>query len=73
MNKTVVYQGVEGAYSHLASSKLFLNSKFIASDSFLESMQLVEQGKADFGVIPIENSSAGRVEDIYRLVSKYNR
>ncbi|MGA1933555.1 prephenate dehydratase [Arcobacter sp. YIC-464] len=70
MNKTVVYQGVEGAYSHLASSNLFPNSNFIASDSFLESMQLVEQGKADFGVIPIENSSAGRVEEIYRLIPK---
>lgn len=70
MDKTVVYQGVEGAYSHLASSNLFPSSKLIASDSFLESMQMVEQGKADFGVIPIENSSAGRVEEIYRLVPK---
>ena len=70
MNKTVVYQGVEGAYSHLASSQIFSNSKLIASNSFFESMQMVENGQADFGVIPIENSSAGRVEEIHRLIPK---
>jgi len=69
-NKIVVYQGVEGAYSHLACLKLFSNSKLRASHSFLESMQMVESGKADYGVIPIENSSAGRVEEIYRLIPK---
>lgn len=69
-DKIVVYQGVEGAYSHLACLKLFSNSILKASNSFLESMQMVENGEADYGVIPIENSSAGRVEEIYRLIPK---
>lgn len=70
MNKVIVYQGVEGAYSHLASKKIFPNSILKPTNSFFESMLLVEKGEADFAVIPIENSSAGRVEEIYRLIPK---
>lgn len=70
MDEIVVYQGVEGAYSHLSCKKLFPNAKLKASKSFFASMQLVEKGEADFAVIPIENSSAGRVEEIYKLIPK---
>jgi len=70
MNKNIIYQGVDGAYSHLACQKLFPNSKLIGSNSFFDSMQAVEKGEATYAVIPIENSSAGRVEEIYRLIPK---
>lgn len=69
-DKIVVYQGVEGAYSHLACKKLFPNSILKAKISFYDSMQAVEKEEADFAVIPIENSSAGRVEEIYKLIPK---
>lgn len=69
-DKIVVYQGVEGAYSHLACNKLFPDSILKAKNSFYESMQAVEKEEADFAVIPIENSSAGRVEEIYKLIPK---
>ena len=69
-NMKVAYQGVAGAYSHLASTNLFPNAQFIPTESFYESMRLVENKEASFAVIPIENSSAGRVEEIYRLVPK---
>lgn len=66
----VAYQGVEGAYSHLACNEVFPNAILKESDSFYESMQLVENEEADFAMIPVENSSAGRVEEIYRLIPK---
>lgn len=69
-NDIVVYQGVEGAYSHLVSLKSFPTSKLIPLSSFYECMEKVEHGEANFAVIPIENSSAGRVEEIYRLIPK---
>jgi len=69
-NKTIAYQGVQGAYSHLACKNVFPDSSSIACESFQEAMHLVEINKADFAMIPVENSTAGRVEEIYRLIPK---
>jgi len=69
-DKTIAYQGVQGAYSHLACKNVFQNSASIACESFQEAMHLVEMGDADFAMIPVENSTAGRVEEIYRLIPK---
>lgn len=68
MNRKIVFQGVDGAYSHLACKKLFPSSKYIPAITFIEAMKSVENSEADFAVIPIENSSAGRVEEIYKLI-----
>ena len=71
MNKKIIaYQGVQGAYSHLACNNVFPESKAIACESFHEAMLLVEKGTADLAMIPVENSTAGRVEEIYRLIPK---
>ena len=71
MNDNIIaYQGVEGAYSHLACKKAFPNSITIACDSFCDAMKLVESGTANLAMIPVENSTAGRVEEIYRLIPK---
>lgn len=67
---TVAYQGVPGAYSHLACDKVFPTAKLKKLKSFHEAMFLVEEGKVDFAMIPVENSSAGRVEEIYQLMPK---
>ncbi|WP_458699804.1 prephenate dehydratase [Sulfurospirillum sp. 1307] len=69
-DKIIAYQGVEGAYSHLACKRAFPNSISIACDSFVNAMKLVESGTANFAMIPLENSTAGRVEEIYRLIPK---
>ncbi len=69
-NNIIAYQGVEGAYSHLACKKAFPNSITIACDSFCDAMKLVESGTANLAMIPVENSTAGRVEEIYRLIPK---
>nr|WP_321267100.1 prephenate dehydratase [uncultured Sulfurimonas sp.] len=68
--KRVAYQGVRGAYSHLACYSQFPEYEAIACKSFDDTMYLVEENKADFAMIPMENSTAGRVEEIYRLIPK---
>ena len=68
--KIIAYQGVQGAYSHLACKNVFPNSTSIACETFQEAMHLVEINQADFAMIPVENSTAGRVEEIYRLIPK---
>lgn len=71
MNDNIIaYQGVEGAYSHLACKKAFPNSITIACDSFSDAMKHVESETANIAMIPVENSTAGRVEEIYRLIPK---
>jgi prephenate dehydratase len=70
MKKKVAYQGVKGAYSHLACYNQFPEYEAIACKSFDETMYLVEENEADVAMIPMENSTAGRVEEIYRLIPK---
>jgi prephenate dehydratase len=69
-DKVIAYQGVEGAYSHLACQNAFPHSRSIACERFEDAMELVEKRTADFAMIPVENSTAGRVEEIYRLIPK---
>ncbi len=70
--KEVVYQGVEGSYSQLATRKYFGESvKAFNVKTFKEAVVLVAEGKADYGVLPIENSSAGMVSDVYDLLVQY--
>lgn len=69
----VVYQGVEGAYSHEATRKFFgqqVNAYHVPS--WEEAMEDVAAGKAAYAVLPIENSSAGAIIDNYDLLLKYD-
>lgn len=70
MKKTIAYQGVQGAYSEQACKNAYEGYETIACDTFQEAMWMVEQGDADLAMIPLENSTAGRVEEIYRLIPK---
>lgn len=70
MTETIAYQGVKGAYSEQACKNAYPHMKPLACDSFQEAMWMVEQGDADIAMIPLENSTAGRVEEIYRLIPK---
>lgn len=68
----VVYQGVEGAYSHSATLQYFgeqVQAFHVAT--WDEAMKAVERGEADYAVVPIENSSAGAVIDNYDLLMKH--
>lgn len=69
----VVYQGVPGAYSHEAMINYFgKDVDCINVKTFRDAMEMVSMGKADYAVIPIDNSSAGIVSDTYDLLQEYN-
>lgn len=64
----ITYQGVAGAYSHIAAQNLFPDAEYIACETFEQAMDTVQNGLADFAVIPVENSNAGRVADVHFLL-----
>lgn len=69
----VVFQGVEGAYSQAAMKQYFgeeIDSYHVPE--FALAMREVQEGRADFAVLPIENSSAGMVADVYDLLMEYD-
>ena len=70
MQKKIAYQGVQGAYSEQACNNAYKHYTTVACDTFHEAMWMVESGDADLAMIPLENSTAGRVEEIYRLIPK---
>lgn len=70
MSGRVAYQGSAGAYSHLACRRFFPGWESVACDDFQTALELVSQGEVDRAMIPVENSTAGRVEEIYRLIPR---
>ena len=69
----VVFQGTEGAYSQAAMEHYFgkgCNSYHV--HTFREAMEAIEEGAADYAVLPIENSSAGIVSENYDLLVEYD-
>ena len=64
----VACQGVEGSYGQQACDKLFASPSLMYFNSFEGVFQAVEQGLCEFGVLPIENSSAGSVLEVYDLM-----
>ncbi len=71
-NSRVVFQGAEGAYSQMAMLKYFgedVNCFHV--DTFRDAMCALEEGSADFAVLPIENSTAGIVNESYDLLVEF--
>ncbi|MBQ9464565.1 MAG: bifunctional chorismate mutase/prephenate dehydratase [Lachnospiraceae bacterium] len=69
----VVYQGVEGAYSHAAALEYFgADANCFNVKTFDEAMKAICGGIADYAVLPIENSRAGQVGDVYDLLMHYD-
>ena len=67
----VACQGVEGAYSSAACQKIFEKPSIMYCQSFEGVFQAVEKGLCAYGVVPLENSSAGSVTQIYNLMSEH--
>ena len=68
----VVFQGAEGAYSQAAMIQYFgeqVNSFHV--ETFRDAMIAIDEGSADFAVLPIENSTAGIVSEIYDLLVEF--
>lgn len=72
-NCKVVYQGVPGAYSYIAMKRYFgENVENFHVPTWRDAMEAVKMGKADYAVLPIENSSAGIVSENYDLLIEYD-
>lgn len=67
----IACQGVEGAYSHKAAAGFRANGIFQYKETWKEVFEAIEKGSVDFGVLPVENSSAGSVSDVYKLIMEY--
>ena len=71
-NIRVVYQGVEGAYSHAAMREYFgKDVNCFHVKKWRDAMEAIAEGAADYAVLPIENSSAGIVADNYDLLVNF--
>ena len=68
----VVFQGVEGAYSQ-AAMKQYFNEDITSFhvEQWRDAMEAIAEGSADFAVLPIENSTAGSVNDMYDLLVEF--
>ncbi len=68
----VACQGVEGAYSQIACEKMFKNPFIMYFKNFEGVFNAIEQGLCQYGILPIENSTAGSVKKVYDLMIKHN-
>lgn len=71
-NARIVFPGTEGAYSQAATRHYFgqsCNSFYVRT--FREAMEAIEEGAADYAVLPIENSTAGSVDEMYDLLVEF--
>ena len=68
----VAFQGIEEAYSHLASRKHFSRHRermaFRPCATFADVIAAVEEGEADYAVLPVENTTAGSINEVYDLL-----
>ncbi len=72
-NARIVFQGVDGAYAQLALKQYFgQNADSYHVDTWRDAMEAISHGKADYAVLPIENSSAGIVSENYDLLIEYD-
>lgn len=68
----VACQGVEGAYSQIACEKIFKNPFIMYFKNFDGVFNAIEQGMCQYGILPIENSTAGSVTKVYDLMIRHN-
>src|SRR6266849_1837074 len=66
--RTIVFQGEPGANSHIACKEAYPDHEPVPCPTFEDAFTAVANGEADLGMIPIENSVAGRVSDIHHLM-----
>ena len=66
--KKIVFQGEPGANSHLASREVYPDYAPVPCATFEDAFAMISNGEAELGMIPVENSVAGRVADIHHLM-----
>lgn len=70
-NVKVGYQGIKGGNGHEATLKLFPNSEAVNYKTFSDVFDAVDKGEIAYGVLPVENSTAGSVSAVYDLILKH--
>ena len=68
-DSAIAFQGIEGAYSHLACQMFFGSRRVVPCFSFEATLEAVIRKKAELALIPVENSLGGRVFEIHRLLA----
>ena len=68
----VACQGVEGAYSQIACEKIFKNPFIMYFKNFEAVFSAIDQGLCRYGILPLENSTAGSVKKVYDLMISHN-
>ena len=68
----VACQGVEGAYAQIACEKIFKSPMIMYFRNFEGIFTAIEQGLCQYGILPIENSTAGSVKKVYDLMIRHN-
>lgn len=71
-NMKIAYCGVEGAFAHIATMKLFPNAKYVSYPSFKDAYEATVIGECDSCVLPLENSFAGDVGHVLDLLFSGN-
>jgi len=70
----VTYQGIDGSYSHMAARKFFAarsaEMEMLGCRSFAAALELAERGEAGFALLPIENTTAGSINETYELLRR---
>ena len=64
----IAFQGEPGANSHIAITEAYPDAEALPCQTFEDALAAITSGEADLGMIPIENSVAGRVADIHHLL-----
>lgn len=65
---TIAFQGELGANSHAAALEVYPDCRVLPCATFEDAFSAIAEGQADLGMIPIENSIAGRVADVHHLL-----
>ncbi|MCL2066549.1 MAG: chorismate mutase [Treponema sp.] len=68
---TIACQGTEGAYSQLAAEKLFALPSIMYFNTFDSVFSAIDTGLCSYGVLPLENSTAGSINQVYDLMMRY--
>lgn len=77
----IAFQGIDGSYSHLAGRSHFATAhldhnaepaKFVGFGSYQDAVKAVESGACDYGLLPIENTISGAINDVYDLILNSN-
>lgn len=72
LNNIIAFQGSNGANSNLACIEFYPHMQAQAFNTFYEVFKAIENNEAEFGMIPLENSYAGRVSEIHDLLQKHD-